>query len=124
MAISLGKYFPATELRWFRGSRQAHDELRAIASPFADLHAALLILGAIATPTLLVVALRRGDTPRAGLAALVLLAIFTNAFATGALSKPHQRYQARIAWLLLLPPAVQIGARFSTSAGERRTSCS
>jgi hypothetical protein len=124
VAISLGKYFPATELRWFRGSREAHDELKAVAAPFAPQCTLLLLIGAIATPILLVRALRRGDTPLAGLAALVLLALLANAFATGALSKPHHRYQARIAWLLLVAPAVQIGARASTSAGERRTSCS
>ena len=40
----------------------------------------------------------------AALLACVLLACLANAFATGALSGPHDRYQARIAWLLLLPP--------------------
>ena len=29
-----------------------------------------------------------------------------NAFATGALSKPHYRYQTRIAWLFVIPPLV------------------
>ena len=34
---------------------------------------------------------------------MVLAALLANAFATGALSGPHDRYQARIAWLVLLP---------------------
>jgi len=32
--------------------------------------------------------------------------VLANAFATGALSKPHYRYQTRIAWLLVVPPMV------------------
>jgi hypothetical protein len=35
---------------------------------------------------------------------ILWLGVVSNAFATGALSKPHHRYQARIAWLLVLPP--------------------
>ena len=35
---------------------------------------------------------------------MLWLGVAANAFATGALSKPHHRYQARIAWLLVLPP--------------------
>jgi hypothetical protein len=35
---------------------------------------------------------------------MLWLGVIANAFATGALSKPHHRYQARIAWLLVLPP--------------------
>ncbi len=129
VAIGLGKYFPPAELRRFEASLQARGELAAVAAPFAPQYRVLLAIGAIVTPILLVVALRRHDMPRAGLAALVLSALVANAFATGALSKPHDRYQARIAWLLLLPPAFQIGAlqmgaRASTSAGERRTRCS
>jgi hypothetical protein len=34
------------------------------------------------------------------------LGVAANAFATGALSKPHHRYQARIAWVLVLPPLI------------------
>jgi hypothetical protein len=124
VAIGLGTYFPPAELRRFEASLQARDRLAAVAAPFRVLQETLLILGAIATPVLLFVALRRRDTPRAGLAVLVLAALLANAFATGALSGPHDRYQARIAWLLLLPPALQIGARASTSAGGSRTSCS
>ena len=37
---------------------------------------------------------------------LVLPILLINAFACGALSKPHYRYQTRIVWLLLLVPAL------------------
>ena len=40
----------------------------------------------------------------AGFILILWAGILANAFATGALSKPHHRYQARIAWLLVLPP--------------------
>ena len=40
--------------------------------------------------------------PGAGLLACVLVGLLANAAATGALSGPHARYQARIAWLLPL----------------------
>jgi hypothetical protein len=127
---SLRAYFPPVELSRFTASLQARGELAAVAAPFAPVHAALLVFGALATPAVLVLALRRRDTRLAGFAALVLAAMVANAFATGALSGPHDRYQARIAWLLLLPAAfaagrpVQIGARASTSAGAMRTSFS
>jgi hypothetical protein len=39
---------------------------------------------------------------RLGLAVCVLVGITANAATTGALSGPHDRYQARIAWLLPL----------------------
>ncbi len=52
----------------------------------------------------------------------------SNAFATGALSGPHDRYQARIAWLVLLPPLFYVtrlyAARAETSAGLMRTRAS
>jgi hypothetical protein len=46
----------------------------------------------------------RRNPALAGLALSVVLGVTANAFATGALSAPHDRYGARIAWLLLLPP--------------------
>ena len=67
----------------------------------------------------------RTDRALATLAALALVALLANAFATGALSGPHDRYQARIAWLVLLAPALFVvqryAARAETSAGLMRT---
>ena len=57
-----------------------------------------LILAALALPLLLW--RWRHDPRRRALALCVLIGLAANAFATGALSKPHQRYGARIAWLL------------------------
>ena len=49
--------------------------------------------------------------------------------ATGALSGPHDRYQARIAWLVVLPPAFaamrsRYAASLATSSGVMRTRAS
>jgi hypothetical protein len=127
---SLRAYFPPEELSRFAASLQSRGELVAIAAPLAPVHAALLVFGALATPAILAAALRRRDATLAGFAALMLAAVLANAFATGALSGPHDRYQARIAWLSLLPAAfavarpAQIGARASTPAGVMRTNFS
>jgi hypothetical protein len=111
---SLRAYFPAVELQRFEASLQARGELTAVATPFAPVHATLLVLGALAT---LAILLRPRDPRLTGLAALILAALLANAFATGALSGPHDRYQARIAWLLLLPAA------FAVRQEERRGLC-
>jgi len=91
----------------FRSGRQLADRLREIAEPLNPLDIALLLAGAAAT---IVIAWRRRTRPEGVLAALVLAAILTNAAASGALSRPHDRYQARIAWLVLLPPLVTLRA--------------
>lgn len=64
-----------------------------------------------------------------GLAVLALTGLLANAAATGALSGPHDRYQARIAWLVVLPPLLGYAARRdvscrATSAGDMLTSAS
>nr|WP_283949760.1 hypothetical protein [Limobrevibacterium gyesilva] len=100
---SLRAYFPAAEQARFAASRQAHGALAAVAAPFNAVHAALLALGAAMTVVML--AVRRRDPVWTGLAALVLAGVLANALVTGALSHVHDRYQARIAWLVLLPPA-------------------
>ena len=64
----------------------------------------LLVAGAAGT--LLLAALAWRTNPAlAGLALTVVFGVFANAFATGALSGPHDRYGARIAWLVLLAPS-------------------
>ncbi len=97
---SLGAYFPAQELARFRAGLQARGGLAGVAAPFTAPHAALLILAALAAPLV----------PRRlwPLGALVVVGVVANAFATGALSGVFDRYQARIAWLVLLPPALAL----------------
>ena len=69
------------------------------------------------------------SNPLQALAVLILAGLLANAAATGALSGPHHRYQARIAWLVVLPPLLAYAARRDascrdTSAGAMWTSAS
>ena len=92
---SLQAYFPAAEMARFRAGRQMQGTLRAVAEPLNPWHLAILAAGAVVT---LVLALRGQK-----LAVLVLVGVLANAATSGALSGPHDRYQARIAWLVLVP---------------------
>lgn len=115
----LRPYFPAAEITRYEAALQARGLLRDAAGPFRGLHAALLITGTLGSAGI-VLRCWRTERALAGLAALALAALLANAFATGALSGPHDRYQARIAWLVLLPPLFY-AARAETSAGLMRT---
>ncbi len=103
VGLLLRTYFPAAELLRFEAGRQPQGTLDAVAAPLEPLRLALLVAGALGT-VLLVPLIWRRNPALAGLALTVLLGVLANAFATGALSGPHDRYGARIAWLVLLPP--------------------
>ena len=133
VGAKLRAHFPAAELARFQASRQFADQLRPFAAPWQPAHAALIGMAALAT-VLTMWRARRRQPRLAALAALVLAGVLANAFATGALSGPHDRYQARIAWLLFLPPLLY-GAHLyitnrcyitmrATSGGLERTSAS
>ena len=104
----LQAYFPQAESDRFTQSREAQGTLPQAAAPLEPLQAALLLLGTAATALLAITARR---TPLGTLAALTLVALLANAFATGALSGPHDRYQARIAWLVVLPPILWLSLK-------------
>ncbi len=108
VGLLLSTYFPPFETRWFDASRQVAGTLPALAAPLVPLQLTLMVLGAAGTLATIVVAWRRRDGALAGFALLVLVGVAANAAATGALSGPHGRYQARIAWLLLLPPLAAV----------------
>ncbi len=116
-------YFPPAEAGRFQAGRQAQGLMRHAADLFQPLHLALLIAGALGSVWLLGTRWRT-EPALAGLAAMALVALLANAFATGALSGPHDRYQARIAWLVLLPPLLAYAARRDTSSGLIRTRAS
>jgi hypothetical protein len=101
IAHGLTEFLPPAEHERFEASRQASGTLAPLATPLNPAHATLLAVGTIAT--LATLRLWRRDPTRADLAALILACLLANAFATGALSGPHDRYQARIAWLVLVP---------------------
>jgi hypothetical protein len=101
--IPIARSFPARELAAFDAGLQMRGELPARAAPFLAPHVPALLLALVALPLL---AWRR---PAARpLLAFAVVALLANAAATGALSKPHHRYQARIVWLL--PLAVGLAA--------------
>ena len=115
----LRPYLPPAEIARYQAALQPRGLFRDAAAPFLAVHAVLLAAG---TAGSVAVMLRCWRTRRAlaGLAAVVLTALLANAFATGALSGPHDRYQARLAWLVLLAP-LAYAARLDTSAGDMRT---
>ncbi len=97
--------------------RAAFDSTRAAESEFPigyyDLLAAPVTLLALAT-LLALGAARREAMPAAtrGYVAIVLAGILLNAAVCGAFSKPHDRYQSRVIWLLpLLATAALAGSR-------------
>lgn len=115
----LRPYLPPAEIARYQAALQPRGLFRDAAAPFLATHAVLLAAG---TAGSVAVMLRCWRTRRtlAGLAAVVLAALLANAFATGALSGPHDRYQARLAWLVLLAP-LAYAARLDTSEGVMRT---
>jgi hypothetical protein len=98
----LARGFPLRERAAFEAGAQMRGDLERLAAPFLQLHVPALFLS---LPVILAGwwrLARRGDGPRLGLVLCVLVGVIANALATGALSKPHLRYQARIVWLLPL----------------------
>lgn len=102
VARQLALGFPAAEQRRFEWSLQAQGKLPEAAALLLWPHGAVLLLGALAALLAGVDAARARDARRLGLLLCVLVGLGANAAATGALSRSHDRYQARIAWLLPL----------------------
>lgn len=96
-------YFPQAETDRFTKARQFNATLQPALDRLTPHLEPILVLCAAAT-TLLTLTRRRTQPRLAALAALILVALLANAASTGALSGPHHRYQARIAWLLAIPP--------------------
>jgi len=132
VGLRLRQYFPMAEQARYVAAQQVSGTIAALARPFVGLHRAVLVLAALATLGVAAGAARRGDRRLGAFAMCVMVGLLANAFATGALSGPHDRYQARIAWLLLLPPAMALAkpapagqaTRARTVSGDMRTSAS
>jgi hypothetical protein len=92
--------FPPRELAAYDAALQPRGLLPAAAAPFLWPHAPVLLLGAALALLAWWRAARSRDLRRLGLVVGVLVGVSANAFATGALSKPHLRYEARILWLM------------------------
>lgn len=121
VGLRLRAHYPAAEEARFQAAAQRHDRLRPIAAPWNWPQMAAVIIAALLCP--LVFFLRAPPALRA-LTGMILLGILANAFATGALSGPHDRYGARMAWLLLLPPLLWLaswaGDRTNTDIGTTK----
>ena len=130
VAKSVRQYFAAKELEQLKSSRQMKDTLAGDAVWFSRVSVWVFYGSALFGLYVLFVAWRKRsaalehartslqDDPEyknaefahqhtkvvVSFVLMLWLGVVANAFATGALSKPHHRYQARIAWLLVLPP--------------------
>ncbi|WP_439596115.1 hypothetical protein [Falsiroseomonas sp.] len=105
---AIAGHFPAEELARFDAGAQMRGALPALAEPWLWPHLPVLLASLPLALWLGWRALHARDSARLALLAFALGALAANAAAAGALSKPHDRYQARIAWLL--PLAVGLAA--------------
>ena len=92
----LRRHFPIAA-GWWDGSRQKRGTLLEHVVPAIPW---LVLLGAAASPIILVLAFRRQDGPLFMLTVIVMVTVVVNAAVCGALSGPADRYEARVAWLL------------------------
>ena len=95
VGVRIREYFPAGEAARFDDALQPRGLLPAAVAPALLAHGPVLILGL----ALCLLALWRRPEARV-LVLFVLLGCAANALATGGLSKPHHRYEARILWLV------------------------
>jgi hypothetical protein len=89
--------FPAAETARYAAARQQQGTLE-VPAPLAHLHRIAALIGVAGCLLLLPGAWRRRH-PAAGLLIVVLVSLPVGAAVTGALSGPHDRYQARLMWL-------------------------
>ena len=125
VAKSVRQHFAPVELERLNGSRQMRDTLAADAVWFSRLNVLIFYCAVVFSLYVLFSAWsKRGTAPAhtqrdadahtklvVRFILILWIGVAANAFATGALSKPHHRYQARIAWLLVLPPLLTTFAR-------------
>ena len=115
VAKSVRQHFSAAELERLNSSRQMKDTLAADAVWLSRVSVWVFYYSVVFGLYVLFTAWRKdpqktnpADRQHTKLVVsfilMLWLGVAANAFATGALSKPHHRYQARIAWLLVLPP--------------------
>jgi hypothetical protein len=111
--------FGPREVARFQAGAQWQDRMTALVAPFLWVQGPALVLGSL---TLVVLGWHgRRDRPAVGLVACIAVGLLANSFATGALSGPHDRYGARVAWLVVLGAAV-LGMRAWNRTGRMRHS--
>jgi hypothetical protein len=102
---NLQKHLPH-EVAAFLGARQINGKLDLV-PPINGVILGTIIASVLALPVLL---WRARCRKLSAAVLLVLLALLGNAVICGATSKPHHRYQARVAWLLPLMAGVALAA--------------
>jgi hypothetical protein len=103
---SVEKFFPPAELERYKKAHQIQETMLEKVSFVSAVGAYAVLLGFLLSLYLFYRAVQARDWTALGFIVLIWAGVLANAFATGALSKPHYRYQTRIAWLLLLPPLI------------------
>jgi hypothetical protein len=106
VAKSIETHFSAGELARFKVSKQWSNALQDRVQWLNVLATVVLLMSLVLSLYCLWRALIKRDTRALALILLLWMGALANAFATGALSKPHYRYQTRIAWLLVIPPII------------------
>ena len=101
---SVEKFFPPAELERYKNAYQVQGTMLERVAFVSALGTYAVWIGFLLSVYFFFRALRARDWTALGLIILIWVGVLANAFATGALSKPHYRYQTRIAWLLVLPP--------------------
>ena len=104
---SVEKFFPAAELERYKKAHQVQETMLEKVSFVSTVGTYTVLLGFLLSLYLFYRAVQARNWTALGLIVLIWVAVLANAFATGALSKPHYRYQTRIAWLLVLPILLQ-----------------
>ena len=104
---SVEKFFPAAELERYKKAHQVQETMLEKVSFVSTVGTYAVLLGFLLSLYLLYRAVQARDWTALGFIVLIWVGVLANAFATGALSKPHYRYQTRIAWLLVLPILLQ-----------------
>lgn len=102
VAPRIAQGFPGFEQRAYAAALQPRGALPGAAAPYLLPHPWVLWAGGAAALLAWGLLAWRGRQERLALVLCVLVGVSGNALATGALSGPHDRYQARIAWLLPL----------------------
>lgn len=110
-------WFSLAELARYDASYQAAGTLAPLAEKLLPLQRTTILLSLAGCTLLLVLSIGRPNH-RADLAALILLALAANAIATGALSAVHDRYEARLVWIVVLPFLLRF--KHTTNQSSRR----
>ncbi|WP_458093633.1 hypothetical protein [Roseomonas sp. WA12] len=115
---SIQAFGPAEAAR-FQAGAQWRGAMPALVGPLLWVQGPVLALGALA---LAVLGWRmRRDRVALGLAIGIGIGLLANAFATGALSGPHDRYGARLAWVLVMGAFLLAVRRLAPVASAHRT---